>query len=308
MQTPRNDPVGIAQCSQVPAGNDALEKSSADIEQGPQGADRARDRMATASRANGQFLAVLSHELRTPLTPIVMALRTLLRRSDLPQGARDALETIQRNVKIEARLIDDLLDMTSISYGRFGVDLAPMDLHDAINSAVDMCAPEIGGRNQTLAVSLLAPRHHIDGDFDRLRQAVSNLLKNASKFTRDEGAITVASRAENDAFLVSVSDNGIGIERDVLSHVFDPFRQGDRTTREYGGLGLGLAIAKATVEAHGGTLTVESTGTNRGATFTVRLPFKTAPFRARAAGSAEDDYSGRKGCLTYEDSPSYPRG
>ena len=115
MQTPRNDPVGIAQCSQAPAGNDALEKTSADIEQGPQGADRARDRMETGSRANGQFLAVLSHELRTPLTPIVMALRTLLRRSDLPQGARDALETIQRNVKIEARLIDDLLDMTSIS-------------------------------------------------------------------------------------------------------------------------------------------------------------------------------------------------
>ncbi len=247
------------------------------MDHGLRGAHRARDEMEVASRAKSQFLAVLSHELRTPLSPIVMALQTLLRRNDLPPAVRGPLEIIQRNVKIEARLIDDLLDLTSISHGTFDVDLAPIDLHAAINSAVEKCAPEIAAKNQTLAVSLLAPRHHLDGDFFRLQQAVSNLVKNASKFTRDGGDISVASRGDNDAFLVSVSDNGIGIERAVLRHVFDPFRQdGERATRKYGGLGLGLAISKATVEAHGGTLTVESAGRGKGATFTVQLPLEHA--------------------------------
>lgn len=277
MRKPRKSTAEATQRSLAPAHNDAFANGRAETAQARRGGRNAHDELEVANRAKDRFLAVLSHELRTPLTPIVVALQTLLRRNDLPQAAREALGMIQRNVKIEAHLIDDLLDLTSISYGRFDVDSAPMDLHAAVNGAVDTCAPEIRAKHQTLEMSLKAPRHHTQGDFGRLQQAVSNLLKNASKFTREGGEIRVDSRGDDDWFLVSVSDNGIGIDPGVLPTVFDPFMQaGERVARRYGGLGLGLAISKATVEAHGGTLSAESAGAGCGATFTVQLPLKHA--------------------------------
>jgi signal transduction histidine kinase len=248
-------------------------RAGAEPEQALQEKQREREESEAVTRAKDRFLAMLSHELRTPLTPVVMALHTLLRRNDLPESAREALEMVQRNVKIESNLIDDLLDLTRITYGRFDIDSAPVDLHAAMNSAVDMCESDLRGKKQTLIVTLQASSHRTQGDFDRLRQVVFNLVQNASKFTREGGEIQVASRNNDGRFLFAVSDNGTGIARDALPAIFDAFRRGGRSAMsEFGGLGLGLAIAKASVEAHGGTIRAESAGPGCGATFTVQLP------------------------------------
>ncbi len=252
---------------------EALARSRADLEQALRDNKIARGELEAASRAKDRFLAMLSHELRTPLTPVVMALQLLALRKDLPEPARETLEMIRRNVKIESHLIDDLLDLTRISRGRLEIVSEPMDLHAAISGAVEICESDIRGKNQQLTVALGATRTRTEGDFTRLQQVVWNLLKNALKFTRKGGAIRLASRSEGSRFFVAVSDNGIGIEPDVLPTVFDAFSQGGEwIAREYGGLGLGLALSKATVEAHGGIIRAESGGRGQGATFTVELP------------------------------------
>ena len=180
---------------------------------------------------------------------------------------------IRRNVKIESHLIDDLLDLTRVSRGQFEIVPEPMDIHAAITDAVEICESDIRSKSQTLVLSLAATQHHIDGDFTRLQQVVWNLLKNASKFTRKGGEIRLTTRSDGERFVLVVSDNGIGIDPTVLPTIFDAFSQGGEwVAREYGGLGLGLAISKATVEAHGGTIEAESGGRGQGATFTVELP------------------------------------
>ena len=255
------------------AASEALAASRADLEQALAFNKIARDELETASRAKDRFLAVLSHELRTPLTPVVMAVQTLGRRHDLPEDARDALAMIRRNIKIESHLIDDLLDLTRIARGHLEIVAEPMNVHAAVMGAVEICESDIRGKNQTLKVDLDAPEHQIHGDFNRLQQVVWNLLKNASKFTRRGGDIRVTSRNDADRIIVAVSDNGVGIEPDSLSSIFDAFSQGGEwVAREFGGLGLGLAISKATVEAHGGTITAESGGRGQGATFSIDLP------------------------------------
>jgi two-component system CheB/CheR fusion protein len=257
----------------------AFARSGAELEQALRENQRAREEFEAVTRGKDRFLARLSHELRTPLTPIVMALQTLVRRTDLPKSAREALEMIHRNVKIESSLIDDLLDLTRITHGRFDIDSAPVDLHAAITGAVDICEPDVRAEKQTLILTLQASSYRTQGDFDRLRQVVFNLVQNASKFTHEGGKIQVASRNEDGRFLFAVSDNGRGIARDELPAIFDPFRRPVPSAMSArGGLGLGLAIAKASVEAHGGTLTAESAGPGCGATFTVQLPL-TGPQR-----------------------------
>ncbi len=142
-----------------------------------------------------------------------------------------------------------------------------------LSGAIEICESDIRGKNQTLTVALDAVAHEMEGDFTRLQQVVWNLLKNASKFTRRGGEIRLSSRSEGKKFLLTVSDNGVGIDPTVLPTVFDAFSQGGEwVAREYGGLGLGLAISKATVEAHGGTIKAESSGVGQGSTFTVELP------------------------------------
>ncbi len=252
---------------------DALARSRADLAQALQENKIAREELQAASRAKDRFLAVLSHELRTPLTPVVMALQLLALRRDLPEPARETLEMIHRNVKIESHLIDDLLDLTRISRGELEIVSEPMDLHAAIRGAVEICESDIRGKNQQLTVALDATCARTEGDFTRLQQVVWNLLKNASKFTHNGGAIRLASRSEGNRVFVAVSDNGIGIDPDVLPTIFDAFSQGDEwVAREYGGLGLGLAISGATVQAHRGTIRADSGGRGTGATFTVELP------------------------------------
>ena len=248
-------------------------RSGAKLEQGLRESQRARQELEAETRAKDQFIAMLSHELRTPLTPIVMALQALVRRNDLPGPVREALEMIHRNVKIESNLINDLLDLTHISHGKFDIDSEPVDLHAVITGAVETCESDVRSKEQTLIVALEAARYRTKGDADRLRQVVFNLVQNASKFTHKGGEIRVASREEDDRFWLTISDNGRGIARDALPAIFDPFRQGGQwVTREFDGLGLGLAIAKASVEAHGGIIRAESAGLGRGATFTVQVP------------------------------------
>ena len=262
--------------TQARAITEALAQSRTELEKALHENRIARDDLETASRAKDHFLAVLSHELRTPLTPVIMAVQALARRPDLPETARDALEMIRRNVKIESHLIDDLLDLTRIARGQHEIIIEPLNLHAAIAGAIEICESDIRGKEQTLTVALEATRCQTTGDAVRFQQVVWNLLRNASKFTRKGGAIRLLTRMSGQKFVLVVADNGIGIEASMLPLIFDPFNQGgEQIAREFGGLGLGLAISKATVEAHGGLIKVESTGRGHGATVSVELPLSS---------------------------------
>jgi two-component system CheB/CheR fusion protein len=252
-----------------------LEKSRAELWQALAENKRAREELESASRAKDHFLAVLSHELRTPLTPVLVAVQALALRDDLPQAAREALDLIRRNVRIEAHFIDDLLDLTKISRGELPVLREPMDVHEAIRGALEICAADVRAMHQQLKVALNAPRHTVNGDARRLQQVVWNVIKNASKFTPRGGDILVTSGNDGGRFRLMVADSGIGMDAATLGAIFKPFTQGNaRIAQEYGGLGLGLAIAKATVDAHGGRIFAESAGANRGTTITIDLPLE----------------------------------
>lgn len=259
--------------TQTPGESDELVQLRVKLEQALQDARQAREELTSVKRVKDRFLAALSHELRTPLTPILIAVQALAKNHNLPQPARHALEMIRRSVKIEANLINDLLDLTRVSNGKLEIDSEPMDLHAAIRGAVEISEGEFHSKNQRLTVALEAPRHRTQGDFPRLQSAVANLLKNASKFTPEGGEISVRSRIENGRFVMAVVDNGIGIEHSSLPALFHALERVDEgIVREFGGLGLGLALSKATIEAHGGTITAQSVGRNHGSTFTVELP------------------------------------
>ena len=206
-----------------------------------------------------------------------MALNALSRRNDLPEPVRTAHEMIERNVQLEAHFIDDMLDVTRIARGKMEIVRADMDLHDAARRAVEVSSPDLEGKGQTLTVALESTDHRLHGDFARLQQAMWNLLKNASKFTPAGGRIGLRSWNEPGRIVVEITDTGIGMEADVVSRIFDPFEQADPSiAKRFGGLGLGLAIAKAAVEAHDGELLADSAGPGLGATFTMRLPLTVA--------------------------------
>jgi two-component system, chemotaxis family, CheB/CheR fusion protein len=255
--------------------SEALKRSREQLWEALRENERARDELQAASRAKDHFLAVLSHELRTPLTPVLMAAQALGMRHDLPEGVRPALEMIQRNVRIEASFIDDLLDLTRISRGRMEIVPEPTDLHAAVESAIAACQPIIDQKRIRLEVGLDAGRHDLNGDRHRLQQAMRNVVKNAAKFTPEEGQIWISTENPGDGnlFRLTVGDSGIGIEADHITTIFEAFSQGGEwVAREYGGLGLGLAIAKATIEAHGGSILASSEGKDRGTTLTIEIP------------------------------------
>ncbi len=245
-----------------------------DLKEAERETEHARAAVEAAGQAKDHFLAVLSHELRTPLMPITMALAVLARRPDLPEAVTRTFAMIQRNVELEARFIDDLLDVTRIERGKMEIARADINLYEAIERAVEVSMPDIEARGQRLTVALEGSACPYHGDPARLQQVFWNLLKNASKFTPPGGAIEIRSSCRiGDQVVVEVIDTGIGLEADTIERIFRPFEQASVTiTREFGGLGLGLAIAKATVDAHGGTLRVASPGLGQGATFTVSLP------------------------------------
>ena len=216
---------------------------------------------------------MLSHELRTPLTPAVMALQLLSRRTDMPEEAQETLRLIHRNIRVESRLIDDLLDLTRISRGKLSLANEPVDLHQIIRSACEICEPDLREKSLQLTLALESPQHRLMGDGHRLQQVVWNLLKNAAKFTPARGHIRISTAVEDARFVMAITDDGVGIDADSLPRIFDAFVQGGSwVTKEYGGLGLGLAISKATIEAHGGRIRVSSPGRGQGATFTFELP------------------------------------
>ena len=203
-----------------------------------------------------------------------MAMAAMNRYTDLPAPVRQVHEMIRRNVALETRFIDDLLDVTRISHGKMEIVREEMDLHEAVRRAVEVATPDIEAKSQQLSVHLEGDLCLIRGDLARLQQVFWNLLKNASKFTPDGRAIEIRSRCPVGADLVvEVTDTGIGMEAEMAERIFQPFEQANvDITRKFGGLGLGLAITKATVEAHGGTLRAESPGLGQGATFIVTLP------------------------------------
>jgi PAS domain S-box-containing protein len=237
-------------------------------------AQLARDEAEAASRAKDQFLAVLSHELRTPLTPVLMSVYTLQADQNLPPKVKSVLEMIQRNVQLEARLIDDLLDLSRITHNKVELQLADIDLHQVVQSAVDICRADVDSKQQQLSVEFDARHHHVRGDPARLQQVFWNLLKNAVKFTPAGGKVSLQSYNYKGMVRIDVNDSGMGIEKYVLPKIFTPFEQGGGASfsAKFGGLGLGLAISKATIDAHGGRITAHSEGANEGAIFTVELP------------------------------------
>ncbi|HEX5759651.1 MAG TPA: ATP-binding protein [Thermoanaerobaculia bacterium] len=233
-----------------------------------------------ANAAKDQFLATLSHELRTPLTPVLAVVSALEEDRRVPDDVRDRLAMVRRNAELEARLIDDLLDLTRIERGK-------LDLHREVTDVLPLLAhaleairtPELEASGLRLTTQLGADDHRVWADGPRLSQVFWNLLKNAVKFTPAGGAVRVRSQNEGEPgaaerwLVVEVADTGMGIAPDVLPRIFDAFEQGQRKiTRKFGGLGLGLAISRRIVELHGGTLAAASAGKGQGASFTVRLP------------------------------------
>ncbi|MEO7933990.1 MAG: PAS domain S-box protein [Chthoniobacterales bacterium] len=240
----------------------------------------ARAEAEAAGHAKDNFLAVLSHELRTPLTPVLMAVYSLAKMPEmgaLPEYVGESFAMIQRNILLEARLIDDLLDLTRIVHGKMELERDPVDLHQIVRHAVEISQGDLQAKEQKLEVRLEAESPQVSGDKSRLQQVFWNLLKNASKFTPEQGAITIRSWNEPGSIVVSVTDTGIGIAPESLTQIFEAFTQANETIkRRFGGLGLGLAIANATVTGLGGTLDAQSEGEKKGATFVVRLPILSA--------------------------------
>ena len=249
------------------------------MEAARQAAEDSKADAERATRAKDHFLAVLSHELRTPLTPVLATVSMLQERKGMGPQIRGQLEMIRRNVELEARLIDDLLDVTRIVRGKVELSKRPLQLCTVLQQAVEVCQPDIEARKLEFGVDL-GPEYpyYIDGDPARLQQVFWNLLKNAIKFTPDGGCVGIRCRLDGEGYVVAeVSDSGAGIEASVLPRLFAPFEQGERsTTRQFGGLGLGLTISKAMVEMHGGTIGARSAGKGKGATFSVRLPLIAA--------------------------------
>lgn len=262
---------------------DELESLNETLESRLKEIARAKEAAQSANRAKDQFIATLSHELRTPLTPVLALVSYLIKHtSTLPPELRNEIEMIRRNVELEARLIDDLLDVTRISAGKLELALEVTDAHAAVRGALDICAEDIRSKKLTSELDLQASEYWIRADPVRLHQAFWNILNNAVKFTPSGGRITIRSRnGANGDFILAVEDTGIGFEPETFKRMFAAFEQGNRSiTREFGGLGLGLAITKNLVEAHHGRLEAFSGGRNAGATFEIALktiPAETTP-------------------------------
>ncbi len=255
------------------------------------------EQLEAANRAKDHFLAVLSHELRTPLTPVLTTVQILERRPGLPEELRDPLATIRRNVELEARLIDDLLDLTRIARGKLELHFEPVDLHEGLTQVLDICAKDVLAKNIQVTTELTARRHLVLADSARLQQVLWNVIKNAVKFNSEGGHLNVRTEDTPEGQVrLQVVDSGVGIEPDVLPQIFNAFEQGGKdVTRLFGGLGLGLAISKALVELHGGTITAESPGRDQGATFTLSLDAAPQGVRPAHAPGAPPDAASEPG-------------
>ena len=244
----------------------------------------ARDAAEAANRAKDRFLAALSHELRTPLTPVLMVAAELARDKEVPQEYRQHFETIRSNVELEARLIDDLLDVTRITAGKLQLRLQPREAHKLIRKVLAILETEIQEKQLEVELDLSAPNPHALADEVRLQQVFWNVLRNAVKFTERGGRITVRTRNEGDKFVLEARDTGIGLAKEDLARIFDAFVQADAVTEQgFGGLGLGLSISALLMKEQRGRIWASSEGPGHGATFHIEIPLA-----AEAAPAVEE--------------------
>jgi PAS domain S-box-containing protein len=276
----------------------------------------ARSAAERASRMKDEFLATLSHELRTPLTAILGWSQILVRGRTTAEEMAHGLETIDRNARAQTKLVEDLLDMSSIMSGKLRLDMQLLAPVSFVEAAIETIKPTAEAKRIRLDRNLDSRTGPLWGDVNRLQQVVWNLLTNAVKFTPEGGSVQVALERVDSHVLISVSDTGQGISADFLPYVFDRFRQADATIRRrHSGLGIGLAIVKQLVELHGGEVHVQSSGEGQGATFVVTLPLAVVldrpqadlqPATLHASGSLVDgsaiDLSGLK-VLVVDDEP-----
>jgi PAS domain S-box-containing protein len=274
-----------------------------------------RERLLTAERAarveadragrlKDEFLATISHELRTPLNSILGWARLLLRPGVKPETYAEGVRVIERNAKVQAQLIADLLDVNRIVSGRLQLELDDLDVREAAAAALDTVLPSAQERGLELVPEYAAELPNVRADASRLQQVIWNLLTNAIKFTPERGRVTLAVRRDGADVVVEVRDTGQGIDPEFLPHVFDRFTQADgSTSRCHGGLGLGLAIVRQLVEMHGGRVTADSAGLGRGACFSLRLPAVDAVGDAPAAAPSGRDCLAGLEILLVDDQP-----
>jgi PAS domain S-box-containing protein len=239
---------------------------------------QAKTAAETANRAKDDFLAALSHELRTPLNPVLLVASDAANNPQLPASTRADFDMIRRNVELEARLIDDLLDLTRITRGKLSLNQHPLDVHVVLEETIGIVRADAETKQITLALDFRAEEHVISGDSIRLQQIFWNVLKNAVKFTPTMGNITLKTFAQAGAVFIEIIDSGIGMNAAELKRVFNAFAQGDHAeggSHRFGGLGLGLAISQKLVELHSGFIQAASAGRDQGATFTIKLPLST---------------------------------
>ena len=255
-----------------------------------------RQELIGANAAKDQFLALLSHELRNPLSPVIAMVGELEANIPDSRPVREALEVIRRNVELEARLIDDLLDVTRIAKGKLQLSFEIICVHEILQRAHEICRDDIAAKDLQVEFRLRAAQAHVEGDPARLQQVFWNLIKNSVKFTPEKGGIIIETvNPTSEEIEIRIRDTGIGIEPEKIDKIFNAFEQGQiAITRRFGGLGLGLAISKAMVDAHGGKIRVESPGKDRGSTFSLNLKTVSAP-SAAGDGAEEGPSATREG-------------
>lgn len=261
---------------------DVTEKKQAEAEKEQllQREQEARQEAERANQIKDDFLAVVSHELRSPLNPILGWSQLLQRKALSPEKTEVALATIESNAKLQVQLIDDLLDIARILRRKMSLEAVPVDLNQVIPAAVETVRLAAEAKSIQLQTAVSDELSVVIGDARRLQQVIWNLLSNAVKFTPNGGQVTVSAETVDGTHArIQVTDTGRGISSDFLPHIFEHFQQeNNATTRQFGGLGLGLAIVQQLVEMHDGTISVQSPGVGQGATFTVKLPLVATPF------------------------------
>lgn len=272
--------------AQAAAMNEALLLSGVRLHELAEASEALSARLQAAIGEKEYFIAVLSHELRTPLTPILLAASGLEHEKRLDPDTRVIIEMIQRNITQEARLIDDLLDMTRLERGKLNLESRPVDLRESVDRAIEGCRADLDAGELTLEVDAGNEPQIVEGDAGRLQQVFSNLFRNAIKFTPAGGSIWVRSRRDGDSFATRVSDSGAGMDPEFIPRAFGAFEQGDKTFARKPGLGLGLAICRTIVDLHGGSITAQSEGKDRGTTVVVRLPALVGGRLPEAGGGA----------------------
>lgn len=257
--------------------------------------ERARSEAEEASKLKDEFLATLSHEIRTPLNAVLGWARML--RTQPKMKSRDhGLEVIERNAASQLRLVEDLLDMARVMSGKLRLDLKTIEFEEVVQAAIDVVTPAANAKKIALKIAFEKQRSAVSGDPDRLQQAVWNLMSNAVKFTEPGGNVSVQLLSDATTTVLTVRDTGQGISRDFLPYLFDRFRQADASaSRRHGGLGLGLALVRQIAELHGGSVSADSAGANRGSTFTLRLPLASGRVDAPRLRASDADSVTLKG-------------